>query len=229
MLVMRIEDLFQWPTCNLIVYTKLYGFFFFESLTNNRTVSSLETVLLFVEFKTYQTKGAKKFSHVGYELGTTGGPSRGLDHCTTVVTNFAVHKNKYSRKQKGHIVNTHFGGYSVGWVAIWATFVASKQFDMPHGTVRLQVVYWSHCEHALGWIFRSLRCKFRKFRARQLHESNLAPDSCSQHEMMTQKGANCFLGAKVRQIRWQLTEYCGTTACSNRCRSRGCMSTMMGA
>ena len=35
-------------------------FFFFESLTNNRTVSSLETVLLFVEFKTYQTKGAKK-------------------------------------------------------------------------------------------------------------------------------------------------------------------------
>ena len=88
--------------------------FFFESLTNNRTVSSLETVLLFVEFKTYQTKGAKKISHVGFELGTTSGPSRGLDHCTTVVKNVAVHKNKYSRKQKGHIVNTHLGGYSVG-------------------------------------------------------------------------------------------------------------------
>ena len=42
----------------------------------------------------------KNFSHVGFELGTTGNRSRGLDHCTTVVTSVAVHKNKYSRKQK---------------------------------------------------------------------------------------------------------------------------------
>ena len=39
-------------------------------------------------------------TRVGFELGTSGGDCRGLDHCTTVDKTEAVRRNKYSQKQK---------------------------------------------------------------------------------------------------------------------------------
>ena len=100
-----------------------------------------------------------------------------------------------------------------------------KQFDMPHGTVRLHLVYWSHCEHALGWIFRWMTCGFF-FRSSRV--SNLAPDSLSgssQHEMMTQKGPNCIRGSCGRKNRVSSNGISTPMRVHNVTRSRGCFST----
>ena len=67
-----------------------------------------------------------------------------------LLKNVAVHNNIYSRKQKGHIVNMHLGGYSVGRVAIWATCVASKQFDRPIALQASNLTGQLHCATPLG-------------------------------------------------------------------------------
>jgi hypothetical protein len=249
MLVMRIENLFQWPTCNMTgnvhfghaichknvssrhaiiqavahvghenrglismtdmqiwlcipSFTDVF-FFFFESPRNNRTVSSLETVLLFVELTNWPSNLSQRSKNNSPMWDSNSEPLVAqVEDWTTaplLLKTIAVHNNIYSRKQKGHIVNMHLGGYSVGWVAIWATSNLTKQHTghlhckqaiwQAACTVRLHLVYWSHCEHACGWIFRWMTCGFG---FRRCGACSLARDCPSQHKMMTHKGANCM-------------------------------------
>ena len=79
-------------------------------------------------------------TRVGFELGTSGGHYKGLDHCTTDVKNVAVHRAKYSRKQK--VLHSWISAVVLAWtVTVWSC-VPSKRCD--HGHARMKL-FAHHC------------------------------------------------------------------------------------